>query len=441
MNHNLVRAHGTSCSPPQKPELVFYSLGSDDLLFDSGEELEIRCQAGLRSVGLEWTLARNNFTTPFRTGKADPLPGNRFIVRLATAGLLPGFYDLRVKLDTGSGDPIDGISVFGWKVAEMGIAETRPADFAEFWQAAKAEVDSTALESHTESEVRRFNREQIDEYNVTLAALPPSYDPKGIAHETVESCKVSFAAPGGGRTYGWLAKPEGKGPFPAMLVLPGAGFDARPRPLEHARHGFLALDIQIHGQDVCLDSYPKLPGYYRDQDYSAPENYYYYRVHQRVLQAINYLASREDVDASRIVVVGGSQGGRLSTIVAGLDPRVRAAIPCIAHFGNQPYLAWTNACNEAGLDGMDTLVPPTGDTEEERCVAYFDPMNFAPDVACPVLMNAGLVDPCSRPSHVFAIYKRLASADKQIVPLPGIGHDWCAEFDRCAWKWLAQRLA
>ncbi len=441
MNHNLARPHGISCSPPQKPELAFYSLQSDELRFDSGEMIEIRCQAGLRSVGLSWTLARNGFTTPFRVGKAEALPGNRFVVRLATAGLHAGFYDLRVELDTGSGNPVGGLCGFGWNVSEMAIAQTRPEDFKEFWGKAKAEVQATALDARPESEIRRFDREQINTYNAACAALPPSYDPDGIVHDVVESCKVSFAAPGGGRVYGWLAKPEGQGPFPAMLVLPGAGFAARPRPLEHARHGFLALDIQIHGQDVCLDSYPELPGYNRDQDYSAPENYYYYRVHQRVLQAIDYLASRQDVDASRIVVVGGSQGGRLSTVAAGLDSRIRAAVPCIAHFGNQPYQAWAEACNEAGTDGMELPGPPAGHSEKDRCVAYYDPMNFAPDVACPVLMNAGLVDPCSRPSHVFAVYNRLVASRKQIVPLPGLGHDWCAEFDRRAWTWLARHLS
>jgi len=91
--------------------------------------------------------------------------------------------------------------------------------------------------------------------------------------------------------YGWLSKPAGPGKFPAMLVLPGAGFAARPRPLEHARHGYVALDIQIHGQDVDLKEYPKLPGYYSDIKYGQPSAYYYFNVHLRCIQAVNYLAS------------------------------------------------------------------------------------------------------------------------------------------------------
>jgi len=52
------------------------------------------------------------------------------------------------------------------------------------------------------------------------------------------------------------------------------------------------------------------------------------------------------------------------------------------------------------------------------------------------MMNAGLIDPVSPPSHVFGAYLRIASTDKSITPLPGLGHDWSSEFDRRAWRWL-----
>jgi cephalosporin-C deacetylase-like acetyl esterase len=142
---------------------------------------------------------------------------------------------------------------------------------------------------------------------------------------------ADYAGPDWGRVYGWLATPKGNGPFPVMLVHPGAGFAARPRPLEHARHRYLSLDIQVHGQDVDLDKYGIISGHY-------------------------------------------------------------------------------------------------------------DPMNFAPDIKCPALMNGGLVDPVSPPENVFAVFARLTSKEKSLVPLPGLGQDWSAEFDRSAWNWLDKNL-
>ncbi|MGA2618841.1 MAG: acetylxylan esterase [Thermoguttaceae bacterium] len=466
MNHNLVWPWNDKCSPPQTAYLAFHSPQSADMLFDraslgSGQSsLEFVCQAGLRSVGLTWTLHRNMVAKPFRSGQAQPLPANRFCMRIVPEGLPPGFYDLKVVLDTGMQTidpkderPVRGVCVFGWRAAEMAVQDSRPADFKAFWERAKARLAAIPLDVRNETPMQSFNRAGINAYNLKSACLPADYDPQGHKVEEVESCKISFAGPDGGRVYAWLAKPKGAGPFPAMLVLPGAGFTARPRPLEHARHGYLAIDVQIHGQDVDLPKYPTLPGYYDGFQFEPPEAYYYYNVHLRVVQVVNYLASRPDVDARRIVAVGGSQGGRLSIVVAGLDRRIAAAVAAIANSPNYPHLHWVARCN--GLDkpwdypldpklkdriksdGMDLAGQPPAVTDPDgRCFAYYDPMNFAPDIRCPVLMNAGMIDPASPPFSVWAVYNRLASRHKALIPQPGLAHDWSAEFDRRAWHWL-----
>jgi cephalosporin-C deacetylase-like acetyl esterase/lysophospholipase L1-like esterase len=458
MNSNLAWPWGDRCSPPQTPYLSFSSPQSEDLLFTTAKTIELRCQAGLRAVNLRWSLHRNRITTPFRNGLAEASAGNRFVIRLDTAGLHPGFYDVKVALDTGMTNeerdnlnkrPVTGVCTFGWRVDEMAIADTRPADFTAFWAKARAGLAGVALDAREEP-MQSFGRGEIGAYNVAGACLPPDYDPEGHRAETVESCKVSFAGPDGGRVYGWLAKPPGDGPFPVMLVLPGAGFNARPRPLEHARHGYLAMDIQIHGQDVDLPKYPQLPGYYQDQTYEPASAFYFYNVHLRCVQALNYLLSRRDADPKRVAVVGGSQGGRLGVVLAGLDPRVKAVVSTLANAPNQPHLRWVARCNGfANLgdkkpdptiplsDGMDRTGPPSVISDAaSRCLAYYDPMNFAPDITCPVLMQAGLIDPVSPPFSPWAVYNRLGTTTKTMVAIDGHAHDWSAAFDRRAWRWL-----
>ena len=450
LSSNMALPYADKCSGPQTPVLAFYSKTSDDLLFNSSEPIDIMCQAGLRSVGLHWALSRNTLFTPFRQGEAEALPPDKFRIRVETAGLLPGFYDLRVALDSGTGKATTGVCTFGYRASEMPLAQTRPADFKQFWDTAKAKLAKIPLDAQL-GEMTTYTGDQINQYNLQHAGLPGDYDPTGHVTDTVESCKVSFAGPDGGRVYAWLAKPKGNGPFPVMLVLPGAGFNARPRPLEHARHGYLALDVQVHGQDVDLPvpEYPKIPGYYGDWKFEPASDYYFYNIHLRVLQAVNYLASRPDADLNRLVAAGGSQGGRLSLVIAGLDPRIRAIVPCIAHSANIPFSKWAEACNGSVFqpdgkrvvgpksDGMSlTGAPPVADTPEMRCMAYYDTMNFAPDIHCPVMMNGGLVDGISPPSAVWGAYMRIGTTDKSITPLPGLGHDWSAEFDRRAWRWL-----
>jgi len=450
LSSNMANPYSDKCSGPQTPVLAFYSKISDTLLFTAHQPIDIYCQAGLRSVGLHWALCRNMVNTPFREGDADAMVANRFQIHVNTAGLLPGFYDIHVLLDSGTGGPTPGQCTFGYRVDEMPLANTRPADFKKFWDDARAKLAKIPLDAQ-EGGMVSYSGTQIDQYNVQYAGLPGDYDPKGHVTNDVESCKVSFAGPDGGRVYGWLAKPKGKGPFPVMLVLPGAGFNPRPRPLEHARHGYVAMDIQIHGQDVDLPvPYPKIDGYYSNWKFEPVSDYYYYSIHMRVMQAVNYLASRPDVDLKRFAAAGGSQGGRLSLVIAGLDPRIHAIVPSIAHSANIPFSKWAGSCNGEvskpdgtvdhngpKSDGMSLKgAPPVADSPEMRCMAYYDTMNFAPDIHCPVMMNGGLVDGVSPPTAVWGAYMRIASKEKSITPFPGHGHDWSAEFDRRAWRWL-----
>lgn len=466
MNHNLNVPWGDRCSPPQTPYMTFYSHDTETLIFDKGSKIEIYCQAGLRSVGLTWTLHRNMITKSFRQGQAEALPANRFRITVDTAGLYPGFYDLKVCLDTGVVEPnakddrdkrpIEGVCVFGWKPEKMAIRDSRHADFRAFWDKAMSDYAKIPLDPKIEGETTVFKGKEIDDYNVNSACLPPNYDPAGCKVDEVESFKISFAGPDGGRVYAWLAKPRGNGPFPAMLVLPGAGFASRPRPLEHARHGYLALDVQVHGQDVDQAKYDPISGYSNAWVYEPVDKFYFKNLYLRAVRAVEFLCSRPDVDTTTLVTTGGSQGGRLAIVVPALDRRVTATISCIANSPNHPHLTWIAKCNgldcptddpaqpefrdRPGVDGMNLVdAPPVVDSPEYRCWAYYDPMNFAPDVKCPALFNVGLTDPCSPPYSVWAAYLRLGTRDKTIIPMPGFGHDWFPEFDRRAWAWIQER--
>lgn len=452
MNSNLARPYSDIPSSPHTSLLSFHSPQSADLLFTPAmvagrqHRLEIFCQAGLRSVNLEWTLHRNMVKKSFRAGRAEALPANGFRIALDSQALVPGFYEVRVVLDSGltrpDGKPVTGVCVFGWDVQWMAIRETRPADFQAFWDKARKRLAAVPVDARQETPMHNFDAQEIGAYNLQEACLPADYDSAGQKIEEVESCKISMAGPDGGRVFAWLAKPKGVGPFPAMLVLPGAGFNARPRPLEHARHGYLAIDIQVHGQDVDLREYVSLSGPGDGEQKKCAEAFYFYNVHLRVLQALNFLAAHPAVDPQRIVVVGGSQGGRLGIVAAGLDSRIAAVVACIINSPNYPEQVW--AARQNGLDqsdGMDlTVAPPSVDDEEGRTMAYYDPMNYAPNIHCSVLMNAGLIDPISPPSNVWAVFNRLGTNDKSMIALPGLGHDWSAEFDRRAWRWLDARL-
>ena len=185
MNHNLAWPWNDKCSPPQTAYLAFHSPQSADMLFTpaalgSGQSsLEFICQSGLRSVGMTWTLHRNMVAKPFRNGKAVALPANQFRIRIEPDGLPPGFYDLKVVLDTGmaSTDPKEARDRSLACAASAGARRKwplrirDPPDFKAFWDRAKEKLAAIPLDARSETPMQTFNRAQINAYNLKNASL------------------------------------------------------------------------------------------------------------------------------------------------------------------------------------------------------------------------------------------------------------------------------
>ena len=475
MLHNLTWPwmNPPRCSGPQTPLFAFYNRANTTMLFDSGESIEIFCQAQVRcGTGLSWTLHHNMVDLPFAEGAGEDLPANLFRIVIPTGDLKPGFYDLRVRLEglgferlelfaAEKSDPV-GQCTFGWKVDEMPLPAPsyRPADFRAFWDKAYGDYcRNVPLDARIESAEVTFDAKAVETFNVTNACLPPCFDPKGVRFDKVISCKVSWAGPDGGRVYANLARPAAPGRYPGMLVLPGAGTGPRTRPLDHARHGYVAIDVQVHGLDTDTVPNTPIPGYNGTPmpgDDMRTESSAWYNIYLRAARGVDYLCSLAFVDPTKIVTVGGSQGGRLSVVVPAIDRRVAATVPAIQHGSLETYLWWFRRQNGFARGYEDprpdpAIVRTNGHGAYDSSCAepadpvflryrYFDPLNFAPDVTCPVMMNMGLTDPCSFAQGVYATYLRLGSSDRTIVPIAGHAHDWFAAFDRAAYRWLADRL-
>jgi cephalosporin-C deacetylase len=56
-------------------------------------------------------------------------------------------------------------------------------------------------------------------------------------------------------------------------------------------------------------------------------------------------------------------------------------------------------------------------------LAYFDGLNFADRIACPIIVNIGLQDNVCPPETGYALFNRIAAADKRLYTYDGHGHD------------------
>lgn len=150
---------------------------------------------------------------------------------------------------------------------------------------------------------------------------------------------LSFRGAGGSRVQAYVIVPNGSGRRPAALFLHGSGgtrLDLLDEAAVLARRGVVTMTV----------TYPSDAATYRPAVVDAR-------------RALDLLAARPDVDASRLGVVGFSLGGQLAAILAGDDTRIRSA-GVIAGRGNAVTLFWIRRAHaklffQAGT--ADAVVP------------------------------------------------------------------------------------
>ncbi|QPL04642.1 MULTISPECIES: acetylxylan esterase [Actinomyces] len=154
----------------------------------------------------------------------------------------------------------------------------------------------------------------------------------------------------------------------------------------------------------------------------APETYYYRRTILDSVAAVRLMRTLEDVDASRIACVGGSQGGGLSLAAAALDGHVQAVCidsPFITHIPRALQLASAGPYLE-----MERFlaVHPQAETTVARTLSYIDGASFASRLDVPTLFSVGLLDPVCPPSTCFAAHNLCPAPDKRIDVYPYGAH-------------------
>jgi dienelactone hydrolase len=156
----------------------------------------------------------------------------------------------------------------------------------------------------------------------------------------------TFAADAQQRVPGILLKSEtvGSGRRPVVIALHGTGgtkTDELPVMRVLASRGFIAvaIDGRYHGERSkagkgTFDYQHAIVDVWRESG-SQPtqstlrEHPFYFDTVWDVMRLIDYLQTRDDVDAARIGLYGVSKGGIETYLSAAVDPRIAVAVPCI----------------------------------------------------------------------------------------------------------------
>ena len=189
------------------------------------------------------------------------------------------------------------------------------------------------------------------------------------------------------RVFAYYAKPAGTGPFPAVLCVHGGGGKAFQAWAEHwAGRGYcaLAMDLAGNGPSGRLNDGGPDQGddtKFREFDGDTVRDMWTYHAVAAVVRGHNLLAGLPEVDKDRVAVTGISWGGYLTCIIAGLDDRLKAAVPVYGC----GFLHENSAWKESRFDKVSA---------ERRTLwaETFDPSKYLPGVKCPILFLNGTND-------------------------------------------------
>src|SRR5215510_5508150 len=239
----------------------------------------------------------------------------------------------------------------------------------------------------------------------------------------VEVFQVFYTSLDSVRIAAWYCRPTQRAErTPAVLLLPGYQADP-PIPKEWARKGYIALSVAPRGK---LRSHRQFnPGYPNLITYNIVDRHTYaYRgFYVDAWRGMDFLLSRPEVEPSRIGVTGSSQGGGLTITTAAMRSEVRAAAagaPYLCGFMDAISLTHTYPYEE--INDFLRTHPDSRRTVEET-VAYFDGLNFADKITCPIIVNIGLQDNVCPPETGYALFNRIGATDKQLYTYEGHGHD------------------
>lgn len=306
-----------------------------------------------------------------------------------------------------SGQPV----AFGGAVIapdQINLSTPVPADFDAFWQGnlkKLAAVPVNPVVEPVDVSVLKFS-DQVDFYTVKLDNID------------------------GTHVYGQLGRPKAGEKFPAMLMLQFAGVYPldKNQVIAQAKLGWLVLDISAHDVPIfeSPEFYDKLKQTtLKDYVFIGCENRdsaYFRRMFLGCVRAVEYLKSRSDWNGQTLLVTGGSQGGfqtlataALCKDVTAIAVNVPAGCDLVAQVASPPRaFGWPYWISNWGPKGRDMK-------KVQETAGYYDGINFAARIHCPVLMSAGLIDDTARPTGIIAAYNGIPSA-KELLILPLSDH-------------------
>ena len=335
----------------------------------------------------------------------------------------PGFLRL-VATTVIDGRTYRGVGTAGFAPEQIKTTQMNPSDFDAFWEAERTRLAALPLDAKW-TPLPDYGTAEVDCSQINLQNV-------GLTE-------------GASRLYGILCMPRAPGKYPALLSVPGAGVRPYRGLPELATRGLIVFQIGIHGIPVIqpqevydslarggLNGYPTF-------GLDSRERYYYRRVYVGTLRANDFLSSLPQWDGRNLGVTGGSQGGALAIVTAGLDRRVTRlaayypALSDVSGYLNQRAGGWPHM--------FRATVGPNVHRDDAKITTmqYYDVVNFARRVTAPGFYSWGFNDETCPPTSMYSAYN-VITAPKQLLLAYDTGHRNTQEQVDDVNDWLAEKL-
>ncbi|MGI9240868.1 MAG: acetylxylan esterase [Verrucomicrobiales bacterium] len=324
----------------------------------------------------------------------------------------PGFY--RVDCEWILAGGIEGSAksmIIGYRPLDVASPLTKEKDFEAFWMETRAQLSGVDPQFEV---VRVPNRDS----------------------ETHQVFEVRMRSLGGVRVGGWYEQPKGidSKKVPAVLRVPGYGSNMAPTGRAE-RFAFFSFNVRGHGNSQ--DDVKGTPQNFWIRGLDDKDGYYYRGAYADCMRALDFLVTRPEVDIARIAITGGSQGGGLSLATAALDDRIALCAPDI------PFLCdWRKYFKASKWPEIDQWIAAKEERSWEstlRTMSYFDALNLADRIKCPVFLGIGLQDAVCPAHTIFAVYNRLVG-ERSYRIYPRAEHRVGSGHEDLRYRWLNEQF-
>ena len=397
----------------------------DDWLYRAGEKARVEVQLYKYGIPQDATVnyeIADDMLAADRKGEVVMKHG-RAVIDMGTRNT-PGFRDLRLSAVVDGKKYVHHVKV-GFSVDEIRPFTREPADFMDFWNRNIEDMRAVPL-SYTKEKAEEYCTDKIDCYLLKIRLNKQNQS-----------------------VYAYLFYPKNaqKGSCPVVLCPPGAGIKTIKEPLRHkyyAENGFIRMEMEIHGLDPRLpkETFDDITKAFngRENGYlynglQDPDRYYMKRVYLSLIRCLDLLTALPEWDGRNLIVQGGSQGGALAIVAAGLDRRVTQ---CIVNHPALSDMAAYSAGRTGGyphfnkVDGMFT-------DRNMRTMAYYDVVNFARPVTADVYMTWGYNDNTCPPTTSYAVWNTF-TCPKEALITP-INEHWTSDdTEYRQMEWVLKKL-